>query len=132
MAQVKNSWGATWGESGYFRVEWGKGILGIGKQGAYPTSVRSQLSSRSYSKVSADFFGSDSTCSDKKGHMDFPTGGCHNGYQQYMCSSDGKTITITTYNNEGCEGGVKNTETHSAGACDQNKPGTDHVKATCN
>ena len=42
MAQVKNSWGGSFGESGYFRVESGKGILGIGKQGAYPTSVHTK------------------------------------------------------------------------------------------
>ena len=42
MPQVKNSWGASWGENGYFRVESGKGILGIGQQAAYPTGVRSQ------------------------------------------------------------------------------------------
>jgi hypothetical protein len=40
--RVKNSWGAGWGESGYFRAESGKGILGIGKQAAYPTSVRTK------------------------------------------------------------------------------------------
>jgi len=40
--RVKNSWGASWGESGYFRAESGKGILGIGQQAAYPTSVKTK------------------------------------------------------------------------------------------
>jgi C1A family cysteine protease len=40
--RVKNSWGGSFGESGYFRVQSGKGILGIGKQGAYPTSVHTK------------------------------------------------------------------------------------------
>jgi hypothetical protein len=135
MAQVKNSWGSSWGETGYFRVESGKGILGIGHQGAYPTGVGPQLSSSSYSTVSADFYGSDQTCSEKTGHMNLPTGTCHSSFashQRYECSSDGKMITITTYNDKGCkQGDEKNTETHHAGACEQNKPGIDYVKATC-
>jgi hypothetical protein len=40
--KVKNSWGASWGENGYFRVKSGKGILGIGQQAAYPANVHSQ------------------------------------------------------------------------------------------
>lgn len=39
--KVKNSWGASWGENGYFRVVEGKGMLGIGKSAAYPTGVKS-------------------------------------------------------------------------------------------
>jgi C1A family cysteine protease len=38
--KVKNSWGTSWGESGFFRVVEGKGMLGIGKQSVYPTGVR--------------------------------------------------------------------------------------------
>jgi len=37
--KVKNSWGMSWGESGYFRVAEGKGMLGIGQQSVYPTGV---------------------------------------------------------------------------------------------
>lgn len=40
--KVKNSWGTVFGEAGYFRVAWGKGMLGIGKDSAYPTGVKSQ------------------------------------------------------------------------------------------
>jgi hypothetical protein len=38
--KVKNSWGMTFGESGYFRVAEGKGMLGIGRQSSYPTGVK--------------------------------------------------------------------------------------------
>lgn len=40
--KVKNSWGTSWGESGFFRVVEGKGMLGIGEQSVYPTGVKKE------------------------------------------------------------------------------------------
>ena len=38
--KVKNSWGSSWGEAGYFRAISGKSMLGIGKDSSYPTGVK--------------------------------------------------------------------------------------------
>jgi len=34
---VKNSWGASWGESGYIRIAYGSNLCGISNQPSYPT-----------------------------------------------------------------------------------------------
>ena len=85
-----------------------------------------------YTKVTGQYYAWDSSCSTVREKFSYPVGVCKS-YQIWDCSWDGKSVMISTFRDDLCEGVIKSQVIDRTGGCVENKPAiNDYIWLQCN